>query len=366
MSQTVDRFVALDVHKHYVVAGAVNAQQEVVLRPRRVPFTRFAGWIARHLRPTDAVVIEATTNAWHVYDLVAPLVAQAVVAHAYRVKLIAALRPWALYLDRTGLSAEGPRASFVKTDKIDTLCPWAKALRPWALYLDRTGLSAEGPRGPGALSLARLLAAHIIPQVWVPPHPVRDLRALIAHRRRLVSHRSAAKNRLHSLLHRHNIVPPRGDLFSATQRPWWDHLSVSAAQKPLVLRPKDEGLRARHDFSIIDHLNLLIEEVERELASLSVSEPWAEMVPFLIQLPGFGLLVTMTVPSTSLRAGSGRHRHHLSLPRRQKARRHLSCTLYLSGTGQVRPSTGLRRPGDARPRLGQDQTRWGHHQAGPP
>lgn len=189
MSQTVDRFVALDVHKHYVVAGAVNAQQEVVLRPRRVPFTRFAGWIARHLRPTDAVVIEATTNAWHVYDLVAPLVAQAVVAHAYRVKLIA--------------------ASFVKTDKIDTL------------------------------SLARLLAAHIIPQVWVPPHPVRDLRALIAHRRRLVSHRSAAKNRLHSLLHRHNIVPPQGDLFSATQRPWWDLLSVSATQKPLVLRPAE-------------------------------------------------------------------------------------------------------------------------------
>jgi transposase len=91
------------------------------------------------------------------------------VAHAYRVKLIA--------------------YSFVKTDKIDTLF------------------------------LARLLAAHIIPEVWVPPHHVRDQRALIAHRRRLVSQRSAAKNRLHSLLHWHNIVPPQGDLFSAAQRP---------------------------------------------------------------------------------------------------------------------------------------------------
>ena len=80
-------------------------------------------------------------------------------------------------------------------------------------------------------------------------------------------------------------MPPQGDLFSATQRPWWDHLSVSAAQK----------MRARHDFSIIDFLSILIEEVEQDLARLSVSEPWAEMVPFLIQLPGFGLLVTMTV-----------------------------------------------------------------------
>jgi len=118
MSQTIDRFVALDVHKHYVVAGAVNVQQEVVLRPRRVPFTRFAGWIARHLRPTDAVVIEATTNAWHVYDLVAPLVAQAVVAHAYRVKLIAALRPWALVLDDK-YRAVGPRVQ----DKCRHACP---------------------------------------------------------------------------------------------------------------------------------------------------------------------------------------------------------------------------------------------------
>jgi hypothetical protein len=32
----VERHVAVDLHKHYVVVGAVNARQEIVLQPRRV------------------------------------------------------------------------------------------------------------------------------------------------------------------------------------------------------------------------------------------------------------------------------------------------------------------------------------------
>ncbi len=60
--ETIQRFVALDVHEHYLV-GAVNAQQEVMLHPRRLSFVQFDGRAAWHLRPTDAVVLEATTNA---------------------------------------------------------------------------------------------------------------------------------------------------------------------------------------------------------------------------------------------------------------------------------------------------------------
>lgn len=32
-SPSAERFVALDVHKHYIVAGAVTAQQHIVLAP---------------------------------------------------------------------------------------------------------------------------------------------------------------------------------------------------------------------------------------------------------------------------------------------------------------------------------------------
>ncbi len=71
------------------------------------------------MRKTDALVVESTSNAWDFYDVVAPLVGQAVVANPRLVKLIASGR--------------------VKTDKVDTL------------------------------ALAKLLATGFIPTVWVPP-----------------------------------------------------------------------------------------------------------------------------------------------------------------------------------------------------
>jgi transposase len=153
MSAQKPRFVALDVHKSYVMAGAVDAGQQIALHPRRVAFNDFETWISKHLRSSDEVVLEATTNAWLIHDLLEPVVARVVVAHPYHVKLIS--------------------AATVKTDKRDTL------------------------------ALAKLLAAKMIREVWVPPVHVRELRALIAHRKRLISQRTAAKNRLHSTLHGH-------------------------------------------------------------------------------------------------------------------------------------------------------------------
>ena len=235
MSDSLRRFVALDLHKSYVVVGAVDGQQQVVLNPRRVQLSSFESWAKKHLNPTDAVVLEAGANAWFIHDLLERLVDTVTVVHPYHVKLIA--------------------ASMVKTDKIDTLI------------------------------LARLLAANIVPAIWVPPAHVRELRSLVSHRRRLVKQRSAAKNRLHSVLHRHSIVPAAGSLFSESNREWWNSLAI----------PSSEKLRARQDLSIIDHLNVLIVEVEGELAQLSKSKDWSDQAPFLIQLPGIGMLSAMTI-----------------------------------------------------------------------
>jgi transposase len=227
------RYVALDVHKSYLMVGAVSSQQEVVLSPRRVSFLEFENWAKKHLRADDVVALEATTNAWYVYDLLVPWVECVVVVHPYHVKLIA--------------------ASMVKTDKVDTLV------------------------------LARLLAAKILPAIWVPPVYVRELRGLVAHRQRLIKQRTAARNRLQSLLHRHNLIPPAGDLIE--QRDWWASQALSQTEK----------LRARQDLAVIDYLAPLVAEVETELAPLSVTSPWADQAPFLIQLPGIGLLTAMTI-----------------------------------------------------------------------
>jgi transposase len=166
--QSSPRFIAIAIHKSYLMVGAIDAQQRIVLQPRKVELHHFLAWAQTNLLPTDAVVLEATTNAWTIYDQVASLVARVVVAHPAKVRLIAEAR--------------------VKTDKVDVL------------------------------TLAKLLRADMLPEVWVPPTHVRDLRALLSHRRRLVALQTTAKNRLHSVLHRLNLKPPQGDLFAHKQR----------------------------------------------------------------------------------------------------------------------------------------------------
>lgn len=231
------RFLGLDVHKSHIVAAAVDGQQNVVLTPRRIHIDEFEVWAAKNLKVSDSVVLEATTNAWHIFDQLQPLVSSVTVAHAQLVRLITAAR--------------------VKTDPGD------------------------------AIKLARLLAAGLIPPVWVPPKHVRELRGLVSHRRRLVKQRTQARNRLHSLLHRHNLHPPSGELFSASNCQWWNGLDVSATEK----------LCMRQDLAILESLDPLIEEAEAELVRLSMVEPWASQVPFLVQLPGIAVLSAMTLLS---------------------------------------------------------------------
>ncbi|MCJ7556215.1 MAG: transposase, partial [Gammaproteobacteria bacterium] len=87
----VTRFVGIDLHKHFVVVAAVDAPQTVLLKPtRRIDLDDFPAWATQHLGPQDAVVLEATGNAWWCYDLVAPLAGRAVVANPLQVKWIAA------------------------------------------------------------------------------------------------------------------------------------------------------------------------------------------------------------------------------------------------------------------------------------
>ena len=86
------RFVGLDVHRQYATVAAVDSKQRVVLTVRRVDFKDFDVWIGKHLRRTDVVTLEATSNAWHLYDLLVPLVASVTVANPIQVALIAKAR----------------------------------------------------------------------------------------------------------------------------------------------------------------------------------------------------------------------------------------------------------------------------------
>lgn len=227
------RFIGLDIHKNYFVAIGVDAKQNQVLGPHEAPMRHLERWAKKNLTLQDAVVVEMTTNTYVVYDTLKPLVHSVTVVHPPHVALIV-------------------RAQ-VKTDK------------------------------KAALSLAQLHAAGLLPGIWIPPVEVRELRALIAQRRKLVKLASIAKCRLHSLLHRHDIELPEGfEPFSEDMRAWWQHLKVSPLERQLLLSD-----RATLDFAK-DQLHS-IEETIKELAAQD------ERAPLLVQVTGIGLLTAITI-----------------------------------------------------------------------
>jgi len=202
------------------------------------------------LLSTDHVVLESTTNAWHVYDLLSPLGERVVVANPIRVKQIAQAR--------------------VKTDIRDTLI------------------------------LARLLAANLVPQVWVPPAHVREMRHLLSQRRQLVETHTQIVNRMHSVAHRHHLRHERGKRFNEKNTGWQKDKRLSRVEQfQLELEMENQA-----------YIEKQISRIGKEVARMSHQKPWAESMTYLMQLPGFGVITAMTVLAATgeiQRFASARH-----------------------------------------------------------
>jgi len=233
-SRGIERYLALDIHKEYVLAGGMKAVQEWLMQPRRIEMGKFREWAKKNLCEGDAVVIETTTNVWDVYDIVGRLVSRTVVAHAGAVRQIAEAR--------------------VKTDKEDVK------------------------------RLIRLLIADIVPEVWVPPLHVRELRGMISYRQRLVKTGTMIRNRLHSLLHRHNLLLPKSEL---RNKEWWEKQAFSELEK----------IQIRQELAMLDEIDEHKAEVDAELGRQCLGEVWGKQAMRLLQLSGFGVIVSMTVLS---------------------------------------------------------------------
>jgi len=234
ITRPIQRYIALDIHKENVFVGGMNARQAWVLPPRRIEMSKFGEWTKKNLCESDAVVIETTTNVWEIFDIVQPLVGHAVVAHAGGVRQIAEAR--------------------VKTDKEDVK------------------------------RLIRLLIADIVPEVWIPPTEVRELRGMISYRNRLVKMGTMVRNRLQSLLHRHNILLPKGKLLDAT---WWQEQKVSTLER----------MQIQQELAMLEELDRHKTEVDAELGRQCLRERWERQAVRLLQLPGFGVVMTMIVLS---------------------------------------------------------------------
>jgi len=234
LTQTVPkRFIGLDIHKKYFVAAGVDDKLHPVLGAYEAPMRCLERWAKKNLTSEDAVVVEMTTNTYAVYDTLQPLVHSVTVVHPPHVALIV-------------------RAQ-VKTDK------------------------------KAAFTLAQLHAAGLLPGVWIPPLEVRELRALVAHRRKMVKLASIAKCRLHAVLHRHDLELPEGwEPFSAEMRVWWEHLKLSPLERQLL----------RSDLATLDFAKSQVGSMENTIQEIAAQD---ERVPLLVQITGIGLLTAITI-----------------------------------------------------------------------
>ena len=232
-SASPQRFIGLDIHKHYLIAIAVNPAGEQIGGPWRAELLELEAWAKRHLTGQDAVALEMSTNTWTIYDELKPLVHSLTVVHPPHVGLIV-------------------RAQ-VKTDQ------------------------------RAALALAQLLAKNLLPALWVPPEPVREQRATLAQRTKFVRLSTQAKNRLHAALQRHHLaLPAEGSPFAPANRDWWLKLPVSLSEKA----------RLQSD---LETLAFAEQQIARLTTALTAEAAQDERLPLVLQLAGFGVINSLTV-----------------------------------------------------------------------
>jgi transposase len=223
------RFIGIDVHRDFcevcILVVGEEQRRRVATRPAELEA------FARELGGDDLVALETSGPA--------TAVARVLEQRVDRV----------LVIDPRRLVRAGARA---KTDRLD------------------------------ARTLARLLAAGVLTEIWTPDEATRALRRLVARRAAVVRGRTRLKNEVHAVLAR-NLCPrpPVSDAFGKSGRRWLEELQL----------PEEEQLTLRGCLRQIDALNVDVAELEVALAKRLAG---AGEMRRLLSVPGVNLVVAAT------------------------------------------------------------------------
>ena len=225
------RWVGIDLHRRRSQIAIIDEHGELTLQKRivtgRETFTELLG------DPENTHVALEATYGW---EWLAELLQEAGfdvhLAHPLRTRAIAAAR--------------------VKTDAVD------------------------------ARTLAHLLRTGLLPEAYIAPPELRDLRDLLRHRATLVHLRTSIKNRVHALLARQGILPEHTDLFGKAGREYLATLELP------------DGPRRR-----LDSLLTLISDFDRETTQttgeIDQRARADERVKLLCQIRGIGRYTALLI-----------------------------------------------------------------------
>lgn len=177
-----------------------------------------------------------------------------------------------------------------------------------------------------ALKLARLAAADQLPTVTLPGRRVREWRALIRYRSKLVDRRTAIKNSIRSIMDRHGLSMP------AKHKGWSGRTlaELKELSRPLAEVPLEDLWRGQLAMELValEQVGDLISQVEARLNAIAAQD---ERVQRLRTIPGVGPRLGETLVAV------------IDDPRRFKSRREVAA--YAGLVPRVFESGTMRRSG---------------------
>jgi transposase len=225
------RWVGIDLHRRRSFVTAIDAEGEVSLR-RRIANDPEAFLELLGDPEGTQVALEATYGWEWLADLLEDAGYELHLAHPLRTRAIAAAR--------------------VKTDSVD------------------------------AATLAQLLRAGLLPEAYIAPRELRDVRELLRHRVALVAMRTAVKNRVHAILARHGVIHDYSDLFGKAGRQFLAGLQLRQAS-----RQRLESLLA-----LLDDFDREIDAASSEIDRHAKAD---DRVRLLCQIHGIGRYTAMLI-----------------------------------------------------------------------
>jgi transposase len=224
--------VGIDLHRKRSHVAVIDADGAEVLSRRIVNDPRTFLELLGEIDGESKIALEATYGWEWLADLLEEAGYELHLAHPLRTKAIAAAR--------------------VKTDAVD------------------------------ARTLAHLLRTDLLPEAYIAPRELRELRDLLRHRVALTRIRSALKQRVGAILAKHGIARPYSNLFGPGGLRFLDELELREAP-----RRRLDGL-----LSLIADFDREIDATSREIDQRAEADPYVEV---LCQIRGIGRYIAMLV-----------------------------------------------------------------------
>lgn len=233
--ETCERFIGVDAHKKYCFIN-VQDKSGKVLDEVKLDTNKdsLGGYFSQFDRNGAKAVLECTYNWMYVYDVLKESINDVKLANPKQTKAISSAK--------------------VKTDKVD------------------------------ADTLAHLLRADLIPEVYVSSEEERSWKDILRYRCTLVGIRTGLKNKIHAFMCRYGYQTPYSDMFG---------LAGKAHIKTLPWKEPVKNIIERY-LAMIEDLNTKINEMDSKIRK-EIKE--TDDMKLLKTIPGVGIITAFLIKS---------------------------------------------------------------------